>query len=171
LTLGQIIYCLAIAGLFAWRGSTYAAWVIALDQVAILAACLAMDLGALTDSGSLLTMMLIDVAAGVALISRPGLPRLLSIGYSLTVPLYALEVHDYLSRDTTFALVMAIGFVQIVVAGIGSSGGDYGHGNRGHSDGAGLLFPRRNRRGFVVGLAEDKGGLATGRDNVSQGRR
>lgn len=123
---GQWLYMIALAGLFLWRGPTFCAWVLLGNAVVTLAACGAMDMGALDRHGATLTIMLIDFVAGAVLVSQPGLPRLLAIGYAVTVPLYATSVIFSVSEATLFAVVIGIGFVQIAVAGIGS--GDHGGG-------------------------------------------
>ena len=129
---GQIIYALALAGVFLWHGPSHAAWVLLANMAATLAACLALDFG-MDRSDATLTMMLIDFVSGAALVFKPGLSRVLAAGYATTVPLYALNILAGLSEGTTFAVVMAVGFIQIMVAAIGGDSND--RGNRGrHSD-------------------------------------
>lgn len=165
MTLGQIIYCAAIAGLFAWRGQSYAAWVLALDQLGILAVLGLFDLGMIGRSDATLYQMVVDFMAGAALAAKPGLPRLLSLGYAITVPLYAANILFSLATGTTFALVMGIGFLQLAVAGIGQDSGGGGRVDRRH-------MLRRNRLVLSRGnMGMGEGGLAQSRDHVSPDRR
>ena len=161
---GQIIYALALAGVFLWRPG-YAAWVLLANMAATLAACLALDFG-MDRSDATLTMMLIDFIAGAALVVKPGLPRLLSVGYATTVPLYALNIVAGLSDGTTFAVVMAVGFIQIMVAAIGGDSNDRGNRRRRSDVGHSLSISVRSS-GLGAGgmaqtaalLSQDRGGL------------
>jgi hypothetical protein len=129
LSLGQWIYLIALALLFAARGASFPALVFLGNAAATLAVCLAMDLRLLDRTEATLFMMLVDIASFIVMVSSPGLPRLLSIGYAITVPVYAANVFFSLSEGATFAVVITIGVIQIVVAGIGL-GGDAGGGHR-----------------------------------------
>jgi hypothetical protein len=126
----QIIYAIALAGVFAFRPGFVAWWLLA-NMTATLAACFAMDIGALDRDGATLSIMIIDLATGAFLATRPGLPRIIAAAYVVMVPLYSLTIVLDVQSDTTFAIVNGIAFMQLAVAGIGSSGDSGGGGLRG----------------------------------------
>ena len=160
----QIAYALAMAALFAWRGPSFATWVLLGNMVAALLGCLAMDVGILERADATLTMMLIDFVAGSILLTRPGLSRVIAVGYGMTIPFYWLSLRFGVSEGTTFAIVIGIGFVQLMVAGIGTGSND--RGNRGRrADVAGSV----SVSGRNSGLAQ--GGVAQGAALLSQHRR
>ena len=140
----QIIYAIALAAVFAAHGPTFSAWVLLANMAATLVACLAMDLGALDRTGATMTMMVIDFASGAVLLTKPGQSRLIAMGYAVTVPIYAGTILAGIAESTTFAIVIGIGFCQLVVVGIGSGGG---HGLR-----------RRSGRSDVFSAVSVQGG-------------
>jgi hypothetical protein len=163
---GQIIYALALAGVFLWRGPSHVAWVLLANMAATLAACLALDLG-MARADATKAMMLIDMVSAAVLIVRPGLPQLVSVGYVATFWLYMANLRFGLSEATTFAVVVGLGFLQIMVAAIGTGGN-----NRGGSGRVPFLHnfvapSRRVGRVGAVGMAQsgvmlsqDRGGMA-----------
>lgn len=166
----QIIYALALALIFAARGPIFPAWVLLANMLATLAACLAMDLGALERDGATLTMMIIDLASGAALMQRPGLSRVVAVGYAATVPLYSLTIVFEVQTDTTFAIVNGIAFIQLAVAGFGSGGN--GGGNRRRFCG----LPDYLASSFRIdpvgerGMAQDRRHLSANSGGVKGGR-
>lgn len=126
----QIVYVIGLAGVFAFRGPNPAAWVLLANLAATLAACLAMDLGRLDRDAATLTMMIIDLASAAALLSMPGLPRVVAAFYAITIPAYSLNILFGVQIGTTFAIVNAVAFFQLAVAGLGGSGDDPGHRGR-----------------------------------------
>jgi hypothetical protein len=95
-------------------------------------------------------MMLIDFVSGAALVFKTGLSRVIAVGYATTVPLYALNILAGLSEGTTFAVVMAVGFIQLAVAAIGGDSND--RGNRG----------RRSDVGHSLSISVRSSGLGAG---------
>ena len=126
MNLAQWAYMIGLAALFVWRGPSFAAWVLLGNAIATLSVCLAMDLDVLGRQDATLFMMLIDLASGVALMTDPGLSRLLALGYAVTVPIYSASVVFGVAETTTFAVVVGVGMLQLVVAGFGQGGDDNG---------------------------------------------
>lgn len=140
---GQIIYALALAGIFAWRGPSFAVWVLLGNMLATLAVCGAMDLQWITRDNATLSMMLTDFASAAVLITKPGISRIIAAGYGVTVPIYSASIIFGATESATFAVVVAIGFLQLMVAGIGSNdNGLRGRGGRSYV-GHPLLLARR----------------------------
>ena len=127
MTTFQIVYVVVMVLLVypAWGQQRYAlAWLWA-NLAATLAACLAMDVGYLDRDGATASMMVIDICAGVALCQRPGLPRLISWGYVVTVPIYAANIAFDVQTLATYAILNAVAALQVgvLVVGMGSGGG------------------------------------------------
>jgi len=136
----QAAYLIALACLTypAWRGHRFAVLALWGNMVAMLAASLAMDLGALDRGNASLTMMIIDLATGVALATRPGLERVIAAGYAVTVPLYVPLIHGlFTGLPSQFTLVYLVSALQIGALAIGTL--------RGHSGGGGRRLPARGR--------------------------
>lgn len=97
----------------------------------MLAASLAMDLGALDAGNARTAMMTIDLATGVALATQSGLPRVIAAGYALTVPLYIPLINGLFTRgDADFTVVYIVSALQIMALAIGTLGGNSGGGTR-----------------------------------------
>lgn len=126
----QIIYAAALAAVFATRGPSAAAWGLLANMAATIAACLAMDLGALDRGNATIAIMLIDFATGAALMMRPGVARIIAAGYAVTVPIYSMTVIFGVQTGTTFAIVNAIAFIQLAVVYIGNGSDDLGNRDR-----------------------------------------
>ena len=161
----QIIYVAWVALIFIGLGQSFALWVLTANMVATLLACLAMDLGYLDRDGATLSMMVIDFAAGAMLLASPGLPRLIAAGYAANLAFYTANIVFGVSADTTFAVVIAIGFLQLAAVSIGQDGGNGVRRDRGPPD-----------VGYSLGLSgriESMGqaDLAQAGDHVSKGRR
>ncbi len=167
---GQWAYLIALALLFWWRGPSFAAWVLLANAVATLAVLGAMDWGLLGHTEKTLFLMLIDFASGAVLLTSPGLPRVLAVGYGIIILVYPANIIFGVSEGTTFAIVIGIGILQIVVAGIGY-GGDGGGGLRRYSDGPHLVaLPGRNSGLGAPVVAEVSGGAETDRRGVARGQ-
>ena len=160
----QIVYAIALAGLFWHSGPSFTAWVLLGNMLAALLGCLALDLDWLGRADTTLTMMLIDFVSGSLLLTRPGLPRAIAVGYGITIPVYALSIIFSVSESTTFAVVIAIGLVQIMVAGIGADSDDRGGRNR-YPDVGGPVPSSGGNHGMA------QGGLAQSADLLSPNHR
>jgi hypothetical protein len=127
----QVAYSLALLALTvpAWGRHGYVLACLWGNLLAMLAASLAMDLGAL-DAGSARTaMMTIDLTTGVALAMKPGLPRVIAFGYALTVPLYVPLINGLFTRgEADFTVVYAVSALQIMALAFGTLGGNSGGG-------------------------------------------
>lgn len=167
----QIIYALCLALVFAMRGPGFVQWVLLANMAATLAACLAMDLGAMDRGAVTLSIMLADLAAGAWLLQRPGLPRIIAAGYAVMVPLYSLNIVFDVQSGTTFAIVNGIAFIQIAVAGIGSgsNGGGNRRGLRGMPDH--LALSARLDPVGQMDVAQDRHGLEGNSRGLSNGPR
>lgn len=129
----QITYTLALLALAypAWGRQRFALICLAGNLAAMLLACLAMDLGALGHSDARLTMMIIDLATGVALASHHGLPRVIAAGYALTVPLYVPLINGLFTRgEADFTVVYCVSALQIMALSFGTLGNNSGGGKR-----------------------------------------
>jgi hypothetical protein len=127
----QTLYALALLALAypAWGRQRFAFLCLAVNLAATLLACLAMDLGAVDGESARVWMMVIDLWTGVILAMRPGLPRVISLGYALTVPLYVPLIHGLFTRGIAdFAVVYCVAALQIGALFIGTLGGHSGNG-------------------------------------------
>jgi hypothetical protein len=68
-------------------------------------------------------MLVTDLGAAAALITRPGLPRLVALGYAVTVPVYAADLLLHIPSGTTWGILIPVAFAQLGVVGFGGSGG------------------------------------------------
>jgi hypothetical protein len=129
----QIVYAVILSALTipAWGRQRYALLALWCNLVAILAICLAMDIGALDRSTTTLSIMIADLATGALLATSAGLPRVIALGYAITVPLYAINLVFGVPINTTFAIIYIAAFAQLGVLAIGSIGGDGGGNRRG----------------------------------------
>lgn len=128
MTWAQIAYVAALVVLVVWRGG-YAVWCLIANAAAVLAVCLAMDLGLVSRLNATINFMLIDFLTGCLMAVRPGFSRVVSFGFALTIPAYAANIVSMASDDATFAIVWVVLVLQIGVVAIGSSGNRSG-GNR-----------------------------------------
>jgi len=131
----QIAYTIAMVAItyLAWGKQRYALAVLGLNLIATLAVCLAMDLGYLDRDGATASMMVTDIFAGALLVMRPGLSRIISWGYAVTVPVYAANLTFDVQPPTTYAILNAIAGLQLGVLTIGMGGSFGGGGKRGRS--------------------------------------
>ncbi len=129
----QIAYALILAALTypAWGRQRFALLALWGNLLAILAICLAMDLGALDRNAATVSMMIADLATGAVLSIRPGSSRVIALGYAITVPIYSINLVFGLPISATFGVVYIAAFAQLGVLAIGSFGGDGGGGRRG----------------------------------------
>jgi len=121
----QTVYALALLALAypAWGRQRFAFLCLAVNLAATLLACLAMDLGAVDGESARVWMMMIDLATGVVLAMRPGLPRVISLGYALTVPLYVPLIHGLFTRaNADFTVVYCVAALQILALALGTLG-------------------------------------------------
>jgi hypothetical protein len=119
----QVVYSLALLALIvpAWGRQRFAwAWLMG-NLVAMLAASLAMDLGLLSGHDARVAMMSIDLATGVGLAMRPGLPRVIAAGYAVTVPLYFPLISGLFTRaESAFTVIYIVAALQIGALCLGS---------------------------------------------------
>ena len=143
----QAAYLLALIALTypAWKGQRYALLCLWGNMLAMLAASLALDLGAIDRNAASVTMMMIDLSTGVALAMRPGLSRVIAAGYAVTIPLYVPMISGLFTRMTEpFTIIYVVSVAQIVVFGLGTFGGNGGGGGRRlHSREVSLAIPQR----------------------------
>jgi hypothetical protein len=130
----QITYALILAALSypAWgkqRAAMLALWV---NMLAVLAVCLAMDLGAIGRDTATLSMMIADLATGAALATKPGAARIIALGYAVTVPIYSVNLVFGVPIIATFGYIYLAAFAQLGVLAIGTFGGDGGGSGRRH---------------------------------------
>jgi hypothetical protein len=111
----QIGYTIALVALTypAWGRQRYALLWLWFNLVATLAVCLAMDLGAIDREGATVSMLIIDLCAGVGLALRTGVPHLIAWGYAITVPIYFANLIWGKPIDATFALVYIAAIAQM----------------------------------------------------------
>ena len=119
----QIAYTLWLAGVFILRGPSRAVWALAANLVVTLLACLMFDLGHIDRIGLTVSLMVIDVASGAALVVAPGLSRIVAVGYAVTVPIYSLNLLFGVQNDTTFAILYTVAAAQLGVVSIGNGNG------------------------------------------------
>jgi hypothetical protein len=122
----QVAYLLALVALTypAWGWQRYALGCLWGNLLAMLAASLAMDLGALDRADASITMMLIDLSTGAALSMRPGLSRVIAAGYAVTVPLYVPAISGLFTRgDANFTIIYIVASLQLGALAVGSFGG------------------------------------------------
>lgn len=127
----QIAYLIALAALTypAWGRQRHALICLSGNLAATLLACLAMDLGAVDGAEARVWMMVIDLATGVALAMRPGLPRVIAAGYALTVPLYIPLINGLFTRGIAdFTVVYTVSALQIMALAFGTLGDNSGGG-------------------------------------------
>lgn len=113
-------------------------------MVATLAACGMYDIGVLDRSGLTLSLLTIDLASGVALALRAGLPRLLAFGYAVTVPIYFANLMFGIDLSATFTVVYVIAGVQVAGLAIGTVGPGTGIRLRWSAVSPFVSIPRRN---------------------------
>lgn len=129
----QVAYTLALLALAypAWGRQRYAWSCLAANLAATLAICLAMDIGAMGATDARTAMMIADLAIGVALAMRPGLPRVIASGYALTVPLYVPLINGIFTRGVAdFTVVYWVSALQIMALAFGTLGNNSGGGPR-----------------------------------------
>jgi hypothetical protein len=140
----QIIYTLILVALTypAWGRQRYPLVCLWVNLVCNLAACLAMDLGALDRDGATVAMLTVDLSTGVALALRPGISQIIAWGYAITGPLYFLNLVAGVAIDATFAIVYVAAITQLGVLAIGSLGSGGGGIRRRAAPVASVVFPR-----------------------------
>lgn len=133
MNLFQASYLVALVALTypAWGRQRYALACLWGNLAAMLAASLAMDLGALSPTDARVIMMIVDLVTGVALAMRPGLARGIAAGYALTVPLYVPLISGFFTRgDADFTIVYIVSALQIGALAFGTFGDHSGGGKR-----------------------------------------
>lgn len=127
-----LLACLAL--LWLWRADRYAMACLTANFVVTLAICLAMDLGALDRAGSTSWQMVVDLGTAAGMVLRPGLSRILAMGYAVTLPVYAAILFFALPQVEGFGVITLIAFVQLGVVTIDTfTGGGVGGGKRGRN--------------------------------------
>ena len=130
--------------IIAWRRQGYVLTCLWVSLLTTLAVCLAMDMGLDKDT-SRLSMMIVDLATGVALAMRPGLARVIAAGYAVTVPLYVPAISGLFTRgDANFTVIYIVGALQLGALAVGSFGDNgRGGGRRLHSREVSMAIPQR----------------------------
>lgn len=128
----QVTYLLALVALTypAWGRQRHALGLLWVNLVATLGVCLLMDLGLMGRGSATVSMLLVDLATGVALSLGAGLSRVIAWGYAVTVPLYFLAIMGVAQIDTTYGLVYIAATAQLGVLAVGSLGNGGGGGRR-----------------------------------------
>ena len=129
----QIIYSLALLALVypAWGGHRQVVVLMLANLLATLGACLAMDLDAIPANDARLLMMQIDLITGVALAMRPGLARVIAVGYMVNVFLYRPWIDDGFTRnDFALTVIYIVNALQIGALAFGTFGDHNGGGKR-----------------------------------------
>jgi len=150
MTFSQQVYIMALA-LSLGVAQPCRATVIAMagNLAATLAALLAWDMGLLTASGSIITIMVIDLTCAAYLaFSAP----IVAGAFAIMVPIYAVGLIAELPRATTFGIVSVLAYGQIaaILGGYGGGGGLRDHMRR--------LNPRRgDLSGNLGGVAISRG--------------
>ena len=129
----QIIYSLALLALAYPAGGRHRQVVLLLlaNLLATLGACLAMDLDAIPATDARLLMMQIDLITGVALAMRPGLARVIAVGYMVNVFLYRPLIDDGFTRnDLALTVIYVVNALQIGALAFGTFGDHSGGGKR-----------------------------------------
>ncbi len=128
----QAIYALALLALAvpAWGRQRFVWACLWFNLLAMLTVCLAMDLGLNKDT-SRLSMIIVDLATGVALAMRPGLARVIAAGYAVTVPLYVPMISGFFTQaDAGFTVIYIVASLQLGALAVGTFGGNGGGGGR-----------------------------------------
>ena len=130
----QIIYALALLAL------TYPGWqaghcrvvlVLWANMLAILAIAGAWDLGLIGDLERFRYFLVIDLASGAALVIKPGLSRVVAIGYAVGFPFYIPLISDLFTEETkALTVICTQSALQIGALAFGSLGGNSGSGGR-----------------------------------------
>lgn len=129
----QIVYSLALLALVypAWGRHRQVVLLLLANLLATLGACLAMDLDAIPATDARLLMMQIDLITGVALAMRPGLARVIAIGYMVNVFLYRPWIDDGFTRnDLALTVIYVVNALQIGALAFGTFGDHSGGGKR-----------------------------------------
>lgn len=131
----QVAYLIALLALTypAWGRQRYALLALWGNLLAMLGACLAMDLDLLDRIQATKAMLTIDLWTGTIMALRPGLSRIIAMGYAISVQLYFVNLVFGVQISTAFAIIYVVAFAQLAVLGIGTLGGNSGGGLRGHS--------------------------------------
>ena len=156
----QTIYAIALLAVALWRGWKHPGVLVLLaNMVATLAACWAMDEGILGRTDATMSMMVIDFISGAVLLTGQTQAKVIAAGYGITVPIYGANIIFNVASSATFAVVIAIGFAQIMVAAIDTSGRD-GLRNRGRRSAVGRAVAiSAGHQGLGLGgLAKNRGG-------------
>lgn len=149
----QVIYSLALLALVypAWGKHRLVALLLVANLAATLGACLAMDLGMLPKGDARAVMMQIDLITGVALVIKPGLSRVIALGYMVTVPLYWPLISDFFTREAVaFAIIYVVNSLQIGALAVGTFGDHSGGGKRRGYSSVRVLLALSRRGGPVL---------------------
>ena len=92
--IGYAIALLALTYPAARSGHLRVVLVLWANMLAILAIAGAWDLRMIGADDRFAYYMVVDLASGAALVIKPGLSRVVSIGYAATFPFYALRISD-----------------------------------------------------------------------------
>ena len=156
----QITYTLILVALSipAWSRQKYALVCLWANLVCNLAACLAMDLGALDRDGATVAMLTVDLSTGVALALRPGVSQIIAWGYAITGPIYFLNLVADVAIDATFAIVYVAAITQLGVLAIGSLGSGGGGLRRRAASVASVAFSRGDETPAGAVVSRDSAG-------------
>lgn len=161
----QLAYAVALIALTypAWRsGNGRIVAVIWANMAAIFAVAGAWDVGLIGDEARFRFYMTVDLASGAALIIRPGLSRVVAIGYAATFPFYIPLVSGFFTEQSPpIGVILAQSALQLGALGIGICGG---HGG----SGGGRNRSRRGLRHDIHSLAQARRGGPVLPGHVSQ---
>lgn len=156
----QTAYLIALVVLTypAWGRQRYALACLWANLVCNLAACLAMDIGALDRDGATVSMLTVDLSTGVALALRPGISQIIAWGYAITGPIYFLNLMADVAIGATFAIVYVAAITQLGVLAIGSFGSGGGGLRRLAASVASVAFSRGDQTPSVAVVSRDSTG-------------
>jgi hypothetical protein len=148
----QVAYLAALVALTypAWGRQRHALGLLWANLVVTFGVCLLMDLGLVGRGSATVSMLIVDLATGVALSLGRGVSPMIAWGYAVTVPLYFLAILGVAQIDTTYGLVYIAATAQLGVLAVGSLGNG-GGGNR-----------RRVAGRFALGAPARNGALYQG---------
>ena len=129
--IGYAVALLALTYPAARSGHLRVVLVLWANMLAILAIAGAWDLRMIGADDRFAYYMVADLASGAALVIKPGLSRVVSIGYAATFPFYALRISDLFTGDgPPLTVICTQAALQIGALAFGTFGDHSGGGNR-----------------------------------------
>jgi len=155
--IGYAIALLALSYPAARAGHLRVVVVLWANMLAILAVAGAWDLRMIGADDRFAYYMVVDLASGAALVIRPGLSRVVAIGYAATFPFYALRISGLFTGDgPPLTVICAQAALQIGALAFGTFGDHSGGGKR------------RRSASSRISLAPSRGGVSVLPGHVSQ---